>query len=82
MNALLLASSDGDWHGHWFWFAPFWILLWILFFFTVARFFWWGGRRRRPLSPDDRAREILAERYARGEIDAAEYRSRLDGLAR
>ena len=28
----------------------------------------------------DRAEEILRERYARGEIDAAEYRERLEGL--
>lgn len=32
--------------------------------------------RRRPQS----AAEILAERYARGEIDSEEYRSRLDEI--
>jgi putative membrane protein len=30
-----------------------------------------------PTAPNQRAREILAERYAAGEIDAAEYEERL-----
>jgi len=79
MNALLVASGD----GHWPWLAPLWILVWIVVIFTLVRFCWWGGRGRwrRPLSPDEHARRILAERYASGEIDAAEYRSRLDGLS-
>jgi putative membrane protein len=34
----------------------------------------------RPTAPTDRAREILAERYARGEITGEEYRERLDTL--
>jgi putative membrane protein len=33
--------------------------------------------RQRPCVPTDRACEILAERYARGEIDLDEYRERL-----
>jgi putative membrane protein len=39
---------------------------------------------RRGLGPsgrDQRAEEILAERFARGEIDAEDYRARLDALA-
>lgn len=79
MDGLLIASGD----GHWPWLAPLWILVWIVVLFTLVRFCSWGGRggRRRRLSPDERARQILAERYAGGEIDAAEYRSRLDGLS-
>ncbi len=79
MDRLLVASGD----GHWFWFAPLWVLVWIVVLFTLTRFFWWGPRRRwrRPFSPDDRARQILAERYASGEIDVAEYRKRLEGLS-
>ena len=67
--------------GAWPWIFPFWILFWILLVGLFVRFFLWrrgpwcgpgrGGRR-----PD----EILAERFARGEIDATEYRSRLDAL--
>jgi putative membrane protein len=37
------------------------------------------GRRGAPL---DRAYELLAERYARGEIGGKEYRERLDELRR
>jgi putative membrane protein len=33
-----------------------------------------------PRDPVDRAREILAERYARGEISSDEYRERSDEL--
>jgi putative membrane protein len=79
MDGLLVGSGD----GHWPWLAPLWLLVWIVVLFTLIRFCWWGPRRRwrRDLSPDERARRILAERYASGEIDAAEYRSRLDGLS-
>ncbi|MCI4677359.1 SHOCT domain-containing protein [Rhodoblastus acidophilus] len=39
-----------------------------------------GGGRRLP-SPDDKTpREILDERFARGEIDEEEYRRRRDAL--
>ncbi len=34
-----------------------------------------------PSGRDQRAEEILAERFARGEIDAEDYRARLDALA-
>ncbi len=38
----------------------------------------WGWRRpdTRPATPAREAEEILASRFARGEIDEAEYRSR------
>jgi putative membrane protein len=67
--------------GFWPWIAPFWIIFWILLVGLVVRFvFWrrgaWCGPRRSMQGPD----EILAERFARGEIDATEYRSRLDAL--
>jgi putative membrane protein len=35
---------------------------------------------RRPLDRNDSARRVLAERYARGELDVEEYHRRLDGL--
>jgi putative membrane protein len=38
-------------------------------------------RRDEPFSGSDSARRLLAERYARGEIDDEEYRRRLDTLA-
>ncbi|MCZ4586082.1 SHOCT domain-containing protein (plasmid) [Rhodococcus opacus] len=36
--------------------------------------------RTAPFDPDGRAREILDERFARGEIDAEEYRLRRNEL--
>lgn len=40
-----------------------------------------GNDDRRPTRPQDRGPEqLLAERFARGEIDAAEYRDRLAAL--
>ena len=38
----------------------------------------WG--RRGPRDPLDEARSILAQRFARGEIDAEEYRGRVAEL--
>jgi putative membrane protein len=80
MNATLtlLASHADDWeHGWW----PIWPLLWLGVIATVV---WLITRRRwtagRPPSGSDRAKEILAERYARGEITSEEYRERSEQL--
>ena len=79
----LLASSS-DWHDHgWFWFWPLVPLFWFLVFFLFVRVFFWRGRRgpwgRYGYRGPD-ARAILAERYARGEINVEEYRERLGHL--
>jgi putative membrane protein len=69
-----------QWHHHgWFLLWPLVPLFWITAVFLLVRFvFWrrgpWGGGR----GPDPRA--ILAERYARGEINHDEYRERLGHL--
>jgi len=67
------------WTGWWmglamvlFWVAVIWLVL-ILVRSTDQR----TGSGRRPL---DHARELLADRLARGEIDTDEYRERLDAL--
>jgi putative membrane protein len=74
MLTTLLASSQ-DWHGHgWFWVWPLWLAFWLLLLALAARFFLRRGGR----GPD--ARAIVAERYARGEIDYDEYRERLGRL--
>ncbi len=67
------------------WFFPFFWLLFIGLFFFAFRFWgcgWgWRGRfSRRDLHED--ADEILRTRFARGEIDEAEYRRLRDVLAR
>jgi putative membrane protein len=74
----LLARSGDDW-GHWWAVAP---LMWALWIAVIATVVWLVVRRTRggEGSGLDRAREILAERYARGEIGGDEYRERLAEL--
>jgi putative membrane protein len=74
MSSQLLLHTAGGWH---WWFAPFWILFWVALIVLFLRFAPW--RRRCDRRPD--ARAILAERFARGEIDAAEYAARRDVLS-
>jgi putative membrane protein len=52
------------------------MFIWLVLILSVA---WLTATRpeRRARVPTDRAREILADRYARGEIDLDEYRDRL-----
>lgn len=74
----LLADHAGHWeHGWW----PLWPLLWLAVLGTIV---WLVTRRRRGGDGRgggaDRAREILAERFARGEIAGDEYRERLEQL--
>ena len=75
MSSQLLLHEAAGWH---WWFAPFWFLLWIAVIVTIVRFAPW--RRRRYDRRVD-ARAILAERFARGEIDAEEYASRREVLS-
>ena len=78
-----LLASTSEWHDHGgFWLWPLVPIFWFLVFFLFVRFFFWRGGRG-PWSRYDRgpdARAILAERYARGEIDHEEYRERLGHL--
>ncbi len=81
MNAFaalpLMTHSTDDW-GHPWW--PLWLLFWAALIGTVV---WLIVRRRdRRGDPLDRAREVLAERFARGELSAEEYRERLEELQR
>ena len=83
MNAALAAlpllthEARGDW-GHRWW--PLWLIYWAALIGTAV---WLISRRRdRHGEPLDRARELLAERYARGDLSGEEYRERLDELNR
>ena len=82
-NNLVLLNHDGPWGDSEYW----WIgrLIMILFFIALFVMFFWFMRRNtwRPHepSPIERAQGILAERYARGEIDGEEYRERLSQLS-
>ena len=72
------------WGWHWFFFWPLIPLFWFFLIFLCFRFFFWRGPWRRGWygyqgsAQDPRA--ILAQRYARGEIDHNEYRERLNHL--
>ncbi|ACZ37622.1 SHOCT domain-containing protein [Sphaerobacter thermophilus] len=77
----VLASVGGGWGpgGPWWIFGPLMLLFWVALAATVV---WLIVRRTRPAEPtaNDRARGILAERFARGELSAEEYRERLEQL--
>jgi putative membrane protein len=72
MGSQVLLHAAG-WH---WWFAPLWILFWVVIVVVVWRLAPWRRRCDRRID----ARAILAERFARGEIDAAEYAARRDVL--
>jgi putative membrane protein len=73
LGAAVLANREDGW-----W--PLWLLSWLVIVAAVAWFLWrrWGRPRGDGL---DRAREILAERYAKGELTSDEYRERLEQLS-
>jgi putative membrane protein len=73
----LLTHATDDW-GHPWW--PLWLFFWAALIGTAV----WLILRRRDRRPDplDRARELLAERFARGELSGEDYRARLDELQR
>ena len=71
-----LAHSSNWGPGPWWPIFPlFWLLFWGVVIFAVFRFRR-GGRWARGYSAED----VLAERYARGEISVDEYRERLGVL--
>jgi putative membrane protein len=77
MNAIAtVLASGGDGHGGWW---VIWPLFWLA---VIAGAIWFFARRRTPRerSGADRARDILAERFARGELTGDEYRERLAQL--
>ncbi len=72
----LFANAAGWGAGSWWPIFPlFWVLLWGVVIYTVFRFRR-DARRHRGHSAED----VLAERYARGEITVDEYRERLSVL--
>jgi putative membrane protein len=74
----LLTHEAGHGWGHPWW--PLWLLFWAALIGTAV---WLISRRLgRRGEPLDRARELLAERYARGELSGDEYRERLEELTR
>ena len=60
------------------------VLFWAVLVLAIAAAFRYLDRKRSesfpPPPPPPTAEQVLAERFARGEIDADEYRQRLDTL--
>lgn len=92
-NGVLAALGPGGWDwghmgGGWLWWV--WGLLTLTLLLSIGVLVVWlatrAGADRHPApprerSPLDRAQEVLAERYARGEISTEEYRERLANLS-
>lgn len=74
--------NDG-WSGAWVWFAMAHVLWWVLIIIgivTVVRWVFSIGTRGGRVDGEDRALEVLRERYARGEITQDEFEERKRGL--
>lgn len=87
-GGIALVAQDADWHTWggagwgawtWFWFAPVSAALLVALAALAVWLVWRTTRKPEGVSLD-RAREILAERYARGELSGDEYRDRLSHL--
>jgi putative membrane protein len=73
MDAMLSTIGHAGWG--WGWIFP---LAWLVIIALFWTFAWRGPWRRRGEWRDERSpRSVLGERYARGEIDEDEYRTRL-----
>ena len=74
------SGGEQRWGGGWPWlWGPLMLVIWLAVIGAVA----WlllPGVWSRERAAGDRARAILAERYARGELTSDEYRERLDQL--
>jgi putative membrane protein len=72
----MLMEHWNGWSGPWFLLFP---LFWVIVVFTAI---WLFRGRRGPWRGTSSAEDVLAERYARGEIGADEYQQRLGVLQR
>ena len=82
--AALFAQTDDGWWGHMSGWGGGWMWLWgtlmmLTWVAVIAAAVWLVARSLGDGRPS-RAREILDERYARGELTTDEYRERLDAL--
>lgn len=86
MNTLALAAqTDGwdhmnGWGGGWMWL---WGVATMALFVVLIVWFVRGSTGPvgpAPRDPSDRGREILAERFAKGELSIEEYRERVNEL--
>lgn len=84
---LLATINDGRWDhmdgwgGGWMWLWGIAMMaLFVVLIVWLVRSTTGNGAPSPPNDPADRAREILAERYARGELTTEEYRERVEQL--
>jgi len=86
LSLIAQATGRGDWGPGWDGAGggPWWLLFPLLWIVLIGTVIWLVARdrHRRPdsASPSQRATEILATRFARGEIDSEEYHRRLDEI--
>jgi putative membrane protein len=87
MNAFVALAADDDGWGHMGDWGGGWMLLWgPLMMIGFAVLIVWlvrasgGVAGPAPREPTERAREILAERFAKGELSKEEYRERIGEL--
>ena len=74
-------SHMGGWGGGWMWLWGLAMMaLFVVLIVWLVRAGTGGWQGQRPSDPTDRAREVLAERYAKGELTTEEYRERVDQL--
>jgi putative membrane protein len=84
---MLTALQPGwcPWCGAMGWGGAFMMIFWVVVLVALGVLAWSllqrGGRAGAPPG-EDRAEEILRERFARGEIDEATYQRMLDELRR
>ena len=77
---LLSTNAHGDGPEGWWIFPIFWLLLWAVVIAAAIWFFVSRRREWRRRGSADRAGDILAERFARGELSNEEYTERLRQL--
>lgn len=81
--AQVVADTDGwghmdGWGGGWMWlWGTLMMFSWVA---IIAAAIWFFTNRNTAGTRSPRAREILEERYASGELSTEEYRERLDNL--
>lgn len=88
-NAMMMAGTRPEWDhmdgwgSSWMWvWGPLMMALFVVFAIWLARTGVGSGGPSDAHRPDplDRARALLAERYARGEMTTEEYRERVSEL--
>jgi putative membrane protein len=78
-STMMCGSAWGSAMGAWLWTWPVLVVIGLVLLGVVAYALMRGGRSQT-LPPRSAARDILDERYARGEIEAEEYHQRVTSL--